>query len=264
MMAAMNASCLGGVRPARNSTVPAVVGVPTMKVAVRSIPVQVTSARAFTSRAVRTALKVSGTATLDAPPTSTSNGAKSKIKIGINGFGRIGRLVARIILERDDVELVAINDPFISDEYLAYMFKYDSVHGKFKGTLEAGKGHVLVNGREVTTFSSMKPEEIPWGSVGVDYVVESTGVFTDVAGGSLHLQGGAKKVVISAPSKDAPMFVVGVNEDSYDPKTMNVVSNASCTTNCLAPLAKVVDENFGIVEGLMTTVHATTRDSKDR
>ncbi|KAL4437828.1 hypothetical protein ABPG77_005740 [Micractinium sp. CCAP 211/92] len=184
------------------------------------------------------------------------------VRLGINGFGRIGRLVCRAALERDDVEVVAFNDPFIDAEYAAYMFKYDTVHGRFKGTVSHTKDELVVNGKAIKVFNSMNPEEIPWGQVGADFVCESTGVFTEVAKASAHLKGGAKKVIISAPSKDAPMFVMGVNNEKYDPKTMDVVSNASCTTNCLAPLAKVVDDNFGIKEGLMTTVHATTATQK--
>ena len=187
---------------------------------------------------------------------------EAKIKIGINGFGRIGRLVMRATLNRKDVEVVAINDPFIEGEYMAYMFKYDSVHGRFEGDVEGDKDGLWVDGKKVATFASMNADQIPWGSVGADYVIESTGVFTTVDKASLHLKGGAKKVVISAPSPDAPMFVMGVNHEDYDPATQHVVSNASCTTNCLAPLAKVVNDKFGIKEALMTTVHATTATQK--
>ncbi len=183
------------------------------------------------------------------------------IKLGINGFGRIGRLVFRASVERENVQVVAINDPFIDLDYMLYMLKYDSVHGRFKGEASIKDGKLVVNGKEVTVFNSMKPEEIAWGSVGAEYVVESTGVFTTVETASAHLKGGAKKVVISAPSADAKMFVMGVNHNEYS-KDMNVVSNASCTTNCLAPLAKVINDNFGIVEGLMSTVHATTATQK--
>ncbi len=183
------------------------------------------------------------------------------IKLGINGFGRIGRLVFRASVERENVQVVAINDPFIDLDYMLYMLKYDSVHGRFKGEASIKDGKLVVNGKEVTVFNSMKPEEIAWGSVGAEYVVESTGVFTTVETASAHLKGGAKKVVISAPSADAKMFVMGVNHNEYA-KDMNVVSNASCTTNCLAPLAKVINDNFGIVEGLMSTVHATTATQK--
>uniref|UniRef100_A0A804PJW7 glyceraldehyde-3-phosphate dehydrogenase (phosphorylating) n=1 Tax=Zea mays TaxID=4577 RepID=A0A804PJW7_MAIZE len=163
----------------------------------------------------------------------------AKIKIGINGFGRIGRLVARVALQSDDVELVAVNDPFISTDYMTYMFKYDTVHGQWKHhEVKVKDSKTLLFGeKEVAVFGCRNPEEIPWGSVGAEYVVESTGVFTDQEKAAAHLKGGAKKVVISAPSKDAPMFVVGVNEKEYK-SDINIVSNASCTTNCLAPLAK--------------------------
>jgi len=183
------------------------------------------------------------------------------VKVGINGFGRIGRLVFRASVERDNLEVVAINDPFINVDYMVYMLKYDSVHGKFKGEAYAKDGKLVVNGKEITVFQNMNPEEIAWSSVGADYIVESTGVFTTIDKASAHFKGGAKKVVISAPSKDAPMFVMGVNNDKYT-TDMNVVSNASCTTNCLAPLSKVINDKFGIVEGLMTTVHATTATQK--
>ncbi|KAH9720727.1 glyceraldehyde-3-phosphate dehydrogenase GAPC1 [Citrus sinensis] len=164
-----------------------------------------------------------------------------KVKIGINGFGRIGRLVARVILQRDDVELVAVNDPFITTDYMTYMFKYDSVHGQWKHhELKVKDDKTLLFGEKpVTVFGVRNPEEIPWAETGAEYVVESTGVFTDKDKAAAHLKGGAKKVIISAPSKDAPMFVVGVNEHEYKPE-LNIVSNASCTTNCLAPLAKAV------------------------
>ncbi|PSC70064.1 glyceraldehyde-3-phosphate type I [Micractinium conductrix] len=184
------------------------------------------------------------------------------VKLGINGFGRIGRLVCRAAMERDDVEVVAFNDPFIDPEYAAYMFKYDTVHGRFKGEVTHTADSVVVNGKHIKVFNCMNPEEIPWGASGADFVCESTGVFTEVAKASAHIKGGAKKVIISAPSKDAPMFVMGVNHEKYDAKSMDVVSNASCTTNCLAPLAKVIDDAFGIKEGLMTTVHATTATQK--
>ncbi|CAD6335401.1 unnamed protein product [Miscanthus lutarioriparius] len=186
-----------------------------------------------------------------------------KIKIGINGFGRIGRLVARVALQSEDVELVAVNDPFITTDYMTYMFKYDTVHGHWKHsdiTVKDSKT-LLFGQKPVTVFGIRNPEEIPWGEAGADYVVESTGVFTDKDKAAAHLKGGAKKVVISAPSKDAPMFVVGVNEDQYT-SAINIVSNASCTTNCLAPLAKVIHDNFGIIEGLMTTVHSITATQK--
>lgn len=180
--------------------------------------------------------------------------------IGINGFGRIGRLVLRASLEKG-AKVVAINDPFIGIEYMVYLFKYDSTHGRYKGEVSVEGDFLVVGGNKIKVFSERDPKAIQWGSAGADYVVESTGVFTTIEKASAHLEGGAKKVIISAPSADAPMFVVGVNLDAYDPK-FKVVSNASCTTNCLAPLAKVINDNFGIVEGLMTTVHATTATQK--
>nr|UES62894.1 glyceraldehyde-3-phosphate dehydrogenase [Cyathus bulleri] len=182
------------------------------------------------------------------------------VKVGING-GRIGRIVFRNALEAQGVDVVAINDPFIDLEYMVYMFKYDSVHGRFKGSVESKDGKLYIAGKPVTVFAEKDPANIPWGSAGADYVVESTGVFTTVEKASAHLKGGAKKVIISAPSADAPMFVCGVNLEAYDPK-YKVISNASCTTNCLAPLAKVINDKFGIAEGLMTTVHATTATQK--
>ncbi|KAJ7948989.1 Glyceraldehyde-3-phosphate dehydrogenase [Quillaja saponaria] len=186
----------------------------------------------------------------------------AKTRIGINGFGRIGRLVLRIATSRDDIDVVAVNDPFIDAKYMAYMLKYDSTHGNFKGTIKVLDDSTLeINGKQIKIVSRRDPTEIPWGDYGAEYVVESSGVFTTIEKASSHLKGGAKKVIISAPSPDAPMFVVGVNEKTYKPN-MNIVSNASCTTNCLAPLAKVVHEEFGIVEGLMTTVHATTATQK--
>ncbi|XP_057949494.1 glyceraldehyde-3-phosphate dehydrogenase 2, cytosolic-like [Malania oleifera] len=190
-------------------------------------------------------------------------GSSGKIKIGINGFGRIGRLVARIALQRNDVELVAVNDPFITADYMTYMFKYDTVHGSWKhGDVKVKDSKTLLFGEKaVAVFGFRNPEEIPWGKSGAEFVVESTGVFTDKDKAAAHLKAGAKKVVISAPSKDAPMFVVGVNEKEYKPN-INIVSNASCTTNCLAPLAKVINDRFGIVEGLMTTVHSITATQK--
>jgi len=184
--------------------------------------------------------------------------------MGINGFGRIGRLVLRAALEKD-AEVVAINDPFIDLDYMVYMFKYDSTHTGFsqKG-IEISKtsdGKLNVAGKTIEVFSEKDPKCIPWSTAGAEYVVESTGVFTTTETASAHLNGGAKKVVISAPSADAPMFVMGVNQEKYDP-SMKIVSNASCTTNCLAPLAKVINDNFTITEGLMTTVHATTATQK--
>lgn len=183
------------------------------------------------------------------------------VKVGINGFGRIGRLVLRASLTRDDVQVVAINDPAISVDYMVYMMKYDTAQGRFNGEVYAKDGKLVVNGKEITVYALFNPEEIPWRDTGVEYVVESTGLFTTTEKASAHLKGGAKKVVISAPSSDAPMFVMGVNQDKYT-KDMTVISNASCTTNCLAPLTKVINDNFGIVEGLMTTVHSTTATQK--
>ncbi|HPD00228.1 MAG TPA: type I glyceraldehyde-3-phosphate dehydrogenase [Acetivibrio sp.] len=183
------------------------------------------------------------------------------VKVGINGFGRIGRLVFRASLNNPNVEVVGINDPFIDLEYMQYMLKYDTIHGQFKGEISEDNGKLVVNGKKISVYASMDPAEIPWSECGADYIVESTGVFTTTEKASAHFKGGAKKVVISAPSADAPMFVMGVNNDKYT-KDMKVVSNASCTTNCLAPLAKVIHDNFGIIEGLMTTVHATTATQK--
>ena len=183
------------------------------------------------------------------------------VKIGINGFGRIGNLSFQAALAKKDVEVVAVNDPFITADYMAYMIKFDTVHGKFEGAIEEKEGNLIVNGKEVKVFNEMEPQNIPWGELGVEYVLECSGVFTTLEKAGAHLEAGAKKVVISAPSKDAPMFVMGVNHTEYDP-AMNIVSNASCTTNCLAPLAKVINDNFGIKEGLMTTVHSITATQK--
>ena len=184
------------------------------------------------------------------------------VKIGINGFGRIGNLAFQAALKKEEVEVVAINDPFISSDYMAYMVKYDTAHGRFDGEVASKDEHTLVvNGKEIKVYNEMDPANIPWGKDGVDYVLECSGVFTTMEKAEAHLKGGAKKVIISAPSKDAPMFVMGVNNETYDP-SMNIVSNASCTTNCLAPLAKVINDNFGIVDGLMTTVHSTTATQK--
>jgi glyceraldehyde 3-phosphate dehydrogenase len=182
-------------------------------------------------------------------------------KVGINGFGRIGRIVFRNAVEHDDVQVVAVNDPFIETHYAAYMLKYDSQHGQFKGTIEVSGNDLIVNGKTVKFYTKRDPAEIPWSETGAYYVVESTGVFTTTEKASAHLKGGAKKVVISAPSADAPMFVMGVNEETYK-SDIPVISNASCTTNCLAPLAKVIHDNFGIKEGLMTTVHSYTATQK--
>ncbi|HPU21621.1 MAG TPA: type I glyceraldehyde-3-phosphate dehydrogenase [Thermoclostridium caenicola] len=183
------------------------------------------------------------------------------IKVGINGFGRIGRLAFRAACNNPNVQVVGINDPFIDLEYMKYMLQYDTVHGKFNGTIEIKDGKLVVNGNAISVYACMDPAEIPWKECGAEYIIESTGVFTTTDKASAHLKAGAKKVVISAPSKDAPMFVMGVNHKTYT-KDMDVVSNASCTTNCLAPLAKVIHDKFGIVEGLMTTVHATTATQK--
>jgi len=181
-------------------------------------------------------------------------------KIGINGFGRIGRLVLRAAVEKG-AQVVAINDPFIGLDYMVYLFKFDSTHGRYKGEVKVADGCLIVNGQKIAVFQERDPKAIPWGKAGAEYVVESTGVFTTIEKASAHLDGGAKKVIISAPSADAPMFVVGVNLDAYDP-SYKVISNASCTTNCLAPLAKIIHDNFEIVEGLMTTVHAVTATQK--
>ena len=183
------------------------------------------------------------------------------IKVGINGFGRIGKLAFKAALEKGDVEIIAINDPFITADYMAYMVKYDTIHGRFNGDIK-GDGNILtIDGKEIKVYNEMDPHNIPWGELGVDYVLECSGAFTVIEKAQAHIDAGAKKVVISAPSKDAPMFVMGVNHETYDP-SMNIVSNASCTTNCLAPLAKVVHDKFGITEGLMTTVHSTTATQK--
>lgn len=181
-------------------------------------------------------------------------------KVGINGFGRIGRLVLRAAMAKG-LEVVAINDPFIELDYMVYLFKYDSTHGRYSGEVKAEGGKLVVDGKSMEVFAERDPSNIAWGKTGAEYVVESTGVFTTKEKASAHLKGGAKKVVISAPSADAPMFVMGVNENSYS-KSDAVVSNASCTTNCLAPVAKVLNDKFGIMEGLMTTIHAVTATQK--
>ena len=184
-----------------------------------------------------------------------------KVKLGINGFGRIGRLVMRASLERDDVDALAVNDPFIDVDYMKHMLEYDTIHGKLNAKVEVVDGNLVIDGKTVKVYNFKDPNEIPWKEAGVEYVVEASGVFTTTEKASAHFTGGAKKVIISAPSKDAPMFVMGVNQDKYT-KDMNVVSNASCTTNCLAPLAKVIHDNFGIKDGLMTTVHSVTATQK--
>ena len=184
------------------------------------------------------------------------------IKVGINGFGRIGRLVFRAGISRPDIEFVGINDPFMTPDYMAYMLRYDTMHGQFQGEISYTDHSIIVNGKEVSFFAEMDPKNIPWGKVGAEYVVESTGQFLTKEKAQAHIDAGAKKVVMSAPSKDdTPMFVMGVNNTAYDPG-MNFVSNASCTTNCLAPIAKVLNDNWGITEGLMTTVHSTTATQK--
>ncbi len=186
------------------------------------------------------------------------------IKVGINGFGRIGRLVFRAaVAQPEKFEVMGINDPFIDLDYMVYMIQYDTIHGKFDGDVKAENGKLVVNGKAITVFAEKNPADIKWADCGAEYVVESTGVFCTTEKASAHFQGGAKKVVISAPAKDkeTPTFVCGVNLDKYT-KDMKVVSNASCTTNCLAPLAKVINDKFGIVEGLMTTVHSTTATQK--
>lgn len=191
----------------------------------------------------------------------TSGSSKSSgPRLGINGFGRIGRLVLRLCIAKG-IQVVAVNDPFINPDYMVYMVKHDSTHGRFKGDISTRNGMLMVNGTGIHVFQERDPAAIPWGKYGAEYVVESTGVFTTSDKAGAHLKGGAKKVIISAPSADAPMFVMGVNQESYSP-SMSIVSNASCTTNCLAPLAKVINDAFGIEQGLMTTVHATTATQK--
>ncbi|WP_353160790.1 type I glyceraldehyde-3-phosphate dehydrogenase [Myroides odoratus] len=179
-----------------------------------------------------------------------------KTRVGINGFGRIGRLMLREAVKRNDIEIVAVND-LMAVEQLAYLIKYDSVHGRFDGTVEVVDGHLIVNGKEIRVTAERDPLLLKWEEVKVDVVADCTGVFKDLAGAQQHIDAGAKKVLISSPSPDAPMYVMGVNEKQLKP-TDTIVSNASCTTNCLAPLAKVLNDSFGIVEGLMTTIHAAT------
>jgi len=184
----------------------------------------------------------------------------NKIKVGINGFGRIGRLVFRVAIQRDDIEIVGIND-LLSPDYMAYMLKYDSVHGRFNGTVESNENQIIVNGHPIRVTSEKDPANLKWNEVGAEYVVESTGLFLTKEKAEAHLKAGAKRVIMSAPSKDdTPMYVMGVNHKAY--KGEQIFSNASCTTNCLAPLVKVVHDNFGLMEGLMTTVHATTATQK--
>ncbi|MBP3619787.1 MAG: type I glyceraldehyde-3-phosphate dehydrogenase [Clostridia bacterium] len=180
-----------------------------------------------------------------------------KIKLGINGFGRIGRLVLRIVSKRDDVEVVAINDPFLTVDYAKYLLEHDSIHGHFDGQVKVKDGMLVVGRTKISFYQEMNPEQIPWAQNDIDVVVECTGKFTSAEKAEAHLKAGAKKVVISAPGKNMPMFVMGVNNDKYT-SDMKIVSNASCTTNCLAPLAKIINDNFGIESGLMSTVHSTT------
>jgi len=184
------------------------------------------------------------------------------VKIGINGFGRIGRLVLRASLDRDDIEVVAVNDPFLDSKYMTYLLKYDTVHGPLSAKIEMDAKGFTVDGKLIEVFKEDEPSSIGWGSCGAEYVVESSGAFLTAELAKGHLEGGAKRVVMSAPPKDdTPMFVMGVNHDEYE-ADMAIVSNASCTTNCLAPIAKVLHDNFGIAEGLMTTVHAMTSTQK--
>lgn len=183
------------------------------------------------------------------------------VNVGINGFGRIGRLVLRASLSNPDVKVVAVNDPFIDLEYMVYMFKYDSTHGRYKGKVSTNGTKLVIDGHEIAVHNERDPSAIPWGKDSVKIVVESTGVFTTIEKAGAHIKGGAETVVISAPSADAPMFVMGVNEKEYK-KDMKIISNASCTTNCLAPIAKVINDNYGIEMGLMTTVHAYTATQK--
>jgi glyceraldehyde 3-phosphate dehydrogenase len=181
------------------------------------------------------------------------------LKVGLNGFGRIGRMVFRVAAGRKDIEVVAVNDPFIPPQYMVYQLRYDSTHGRFKGEValsDDGKG-LVVNGKPVAVFAERDPKNIPWGKIGVQYTFECTGIFKELDSAQAHLDGGAARVLISAPSKTAPMFVMGVNHTKFD-KKQKIISNASCTTNCLAPVAKVLNDTFGIETGLMTTVHAVT------
>lgn len=186
------------------------------------------------------------------------------VKVGINGFGRIGRNVFKVLVDKygNDIEVVAIND-LTDPETLAHLLKYDTLYGKFNGTVEATENSIIVNEKEIRIFAERDPKNIPWGLQGVDIVIESTGLFTDATKAKTHIEAGAKKVLISAPAKNEDITIVlGVNEDKYDAKNHNIISNASCTTNCLAPFAKVLDEKFGIVQGLMTTIHSYTNDQK--
>lgn len=182
------------------------------------------------------------------------------VRISINGFGRIGRLVLRIALSRKNITVVAVNDPFISTEYAAYMFKYDSTHGRYAGEVTHDDKHIIIDGHKIAVYQERDPASLPWGKENIDIAVDSTGVFKELDTAQKHIDAGAKKVVITAPSSTAPMFVIGVNSDDYAGE--KIVSNASCTTNCLAPLAKVINDAFGIKEGLMTTVHSLTATQK--
>ena len=183
------------------------------------------------------------------------------VKVGVKGFGRIGCLVTRAAFNSGKVDIVTINDPFIDLHYMIYMFQYDSTQGKFHGTVKAENGKLIINGKAITIFQERDPASIKWGDAGAEYVMESTGVFTTMGKAGAHLKGGTKRVIISVPSADAPMFVMGLNHEKYN-NTLKIVSDASCTTNCLAPLAKVIHDHFGIMEGLMTTVHAITVTQK--
>lgn len=185
----------------------------------------------------------------------------AKIKVGINGFGRIGRLAFRAAMNRNDIEIVGIND-LIDVEYMKYMLRYDTIHGQFKGTAEVKDGKLVVNGQAIRVTAEKDPANLKWNEVGAEYVIESTGLFLERAKAEAHIKAGAKRVILSAPSKDdTPMFVYGVNNKKYS-KDMDIISNASCTTNCLAPITKVLNDKFGMVEGLMTTVHSTTATQK--
>ncbi len=229
----------------------------------------VLSTAAAPVRVSKITCKVKITSFLETPssPSNTTpvidiSSLKEPARVGINGFGRIGRLLLRASISHPGTEVVSINDPFIDAEYMAYMLRYDSVHGRFPGEVSFEDNKLIVNGKTINVTSFKDPSEIRWGDAGADYICESTGVFTTKESAAAHLKGGAKRVIISAPSPDANMFVIGVNHDKYDPKTDIIISNASCTTNCLAPLAKVINDSFGIKDGLMTTVHATTATQK--
>ena len=182
------------------------------------------------------------------------------MKLAINGFGRIGRLAFQVAVEKG-LDVVAINDPFLSPDYMTYMVKYDTVHGRFNGEVSHDDNHIIINGKKTVIYSEMDPVNVPWGKHDIDIVLECSGAFTDTEKAQKHIEAGAKKVVISAPSKDAPMFVMGVNNEKYT-SDLKIISNASCTTNCLSPIVKVLNDNFGIEEGLMTTVHSTTATQK--